>query len=32
MHMTIVVAYAIGSEAFRHQVMGPRGMSKHVRA
>ena len=32
MHMTIVVAYAIGSQAIRHQVVGPSGMSKHVRA
>ena len=32
MHMRIVVAYAIGSQAIRHQVMGPGGMSKDVRA
>ena len=32
MNMTIVFAYAIGSEAVRHQVMGPSGMSKDVRA
>ena len=32
MHMTIVVAYAIGSSAIRHQVVGPSGMSKHVTA
>ena len=32
MHMTVVVAYAIGSQAIRHQVLGPSGMSKHVRA
>ena len=32
MHMTIVVAYAVGSKAIRHQVMGPSGMSKDVRA
>ena len=32
MHMTIVFAYAIGSQAVRHQVMGPSGMSKDVRA
>ena len=32
MHMTIVVAYAIGSQAIRYQVMGPSSMSKGVRA
>ena len=32
MHMTIVVAYAIGFQAIRHQVMGPSGTSKDVRA
>ena len=32
MHVTIVVAYAIGSQAIRHVVVGPSGMSKHVRA
>ena len=32
MHMKIVVAYAMGSQAMRHQVVGPSGMSKHVRA
>ena len=32
MHMTIVFAYAIGSQGIRHQVMGPSGMSKDVRA
>ena len=32
MHMTIVFAYAIGSRAIKHQVMGPSGMSKKVRA
>ena len=29
---TIVFAYAIGSHAIRHQVMGPSGMPKDVRA
>ena len=32
MHMAIVFAFAIGSQANRHQVMGPSGMSKDVRA
>ena len=32
MDMTIVVAYAIGSQAIRHREVGPSGMSKHVRA
>ena len=32
MHMTIVFAYAIGSQAVRHQVMGPSGQSKDVKA
>ena len=32
MNMTIVFAYFIGSQAIRHQVMGPSGMSKDVRA
>ena len=32
MHMTIVFAYAIGSQAIRHQGMGPSDMSKDVRA
>ena len=32
MHMMIVVAYAIGSQAIRNQVMGPSGISKDVRA
>ena len=31
-HMMVVVAYAIRSQAIRHQVVGPSGMSKHVRA
>ena len=31
MQMTIVRAYAIGSRAIRHQVMGPSGMSEDVR-
>ena len=30
MHMMIVFAYAIGSQAIRHQVMGPSGMYKDV--
>ena len=29
-HMTVVVAYAIGPQAIMHQVMGLSGMSKHV--
>ena len=32
MHMTIVFAYVIGSEAIRHKVVEPSGMSKDVRA
>ena len=32
MHMTIVVAYAIRSQAIRHQLMGQSGMSEHVMA
>ena len=32
MNMTIVFAYAFGSPEIRHQVMGPSGMSKDVRA
>ena len=32
MNMTVVFAYAIGSQAIRYQVMGPSGMSKDVRA
>ena len=31
MHMRIVFAYVIVSQAIRHQVMGPSGMSKDVR-
>ena len=31
-NMRVVVAYAIGSQAIRYQVMGPSGMSKGVRA
>ena len=31
-NMTIVFAYAIGSKAIRHLVMGPSGMFKDVRA
>ena len=32
MHMTIVFAFAIRSQAIRHQVMGLSGMYKDVRA
>ena len=32
MNMTIVFAYAIGSQAIRHQVMGLSGICKDVRA
>ena len=32
MHMTIVVAYAIGSQAIRQQLVGRSGMPKHMRA
>ena len=32
MNMTIVFAYAIGSQAVRHQVMGLSSMSKDVTA
>ena len=32
MHMTIVVAHAIGSQAIGQQLVGRSGMSKHVRA
>ena len=32
MNMTIMFAYAIGSQAIRHQVIGSSGMSKDVRA
>ena len=32
MRMTIVVAYAIRSQAMKHQVLGPSGMSKDLRA
>ena len=32
MNMTIVFAYAIRSQAIRHQVIGASGMSKDVRA
>ena len=32
MHMTIVLAYAIGFQAIRYHVMGLSGMTKGVRA
>ena len=32
MHMTTVFAYAIRSQAIRHQLMGPSGMPKDVGA